>query len=64
MLRVEREKVELKNRWHLPCVGLQLVPAHQGWEFAHSLIAHLLIRSFCSNQISYCERFAQITQEK
>ena len=24
----------------------------QGWEFAHLLIAHLLIRSFCSNQMS------------
>ena len=33
----------------------------QGWEFAYSLIAHLLIRSFCSfcsNQISDSERFA------
>ena len=36
----------------------------QGWEFAHLLIAHLLIRSFCSNQMSNCERFAQIAQDK
>ena len=26
----------------------------QGWEFAHSLIAHSLICSFCSNQMSNC----------
>ena len=36
----------------------------QGWEFAHSLIAHLLISSFRSNQMSDCERFAQIAQDK
>ena len=41
----------------------------QGWEFAHSLIthsliAHLLILSFRSNQMSDCERFAQIAQDK
>ena len=36
----------------------------QGWEFAHSLIAHLLIRSFRSNQMSNWERFAQIAQDK
>ena len=36
----------------------------QGWEFAHSLIAHLLIRSFCSNQMSNCERFTHIAQDK
>ena len=36
----------------------------QGWEFAHSLIAHLLICSLPSNQMSDCERFAQITQDK
>ena len=36
----------------------------QGWEFAHSLIAHLLICSFCSNQMSDCERFALIAQDK
>ena len=41
----------------------------QGWEFAHSLInhsliAHLLILSFPSNQMSDCERFAQIAQDK
>ena len=28
------------------------------------LIAHLLICSFCSNQMSNCERFPQITQDK
>ena len=31
----------------------------QGWEFAHSLIANLLICSFCSNQMSASERIAQ-----
>ena len=36
----------------------------QGWEFAHSLIAHSLIRSFRSNQMSNCERFTQIAQDK
>ena len=36
----------------------------QGWEFAHSLIAHSLIRSFRSNQMRDCERFAQIAQDK
>ena len=36
----------------------------QGWEFAHLLIAHSLIRSFRSNQMSDCERFAQIAQDK
>ena len=32
--------------------------------FAHSFIAHLLIRSFCSNQMSDCEQFTQIAQDK
>ena len=32
--------------------------------FAHSLITHLLICSFRSNQMSDCERFAQIVQDK
>ena len=36
----------------------------QGWEFAHSLIAHSLILSFRSNQMSDCEQFAQIAQDK
>ena len=36
----------------------------QGWEFSPSLIAHLLICTFCSNQISHHERFAQIAQDK
>ena len=40
------------------------MPKHQGWEFAHLLNAHLLICSFCSNQMSDCERFAQITEDK
>ena len=40
------------------------VKTYQGLEFAHSLIAHLLIHSFRSNQMSDCERFAQITQDK
>ena len=34
----------------------------QGREFAHSLIAHSLICSFRSNQMSNCKRFAQIAQ--
>ena len=37
---------------------------YQGWEFTHLLIAHLLICSFCSKQMSFCERFAQIAQDK
>ena len=37
---------------------------NQGWEFAHLLIAHLLICSFHSNKMSKCERFAQIAQDK
>ena len=37
---------------------------NQGWEFTHWLIAHLLIRSDRSNQMSNCERFAQIPQDK
>ena len=37
----------------------------QGWEFAHSLTAHSLICSDRSNQqMSDCERFAQIAQDK
>ena len=49
------------------------IPIHasgkQGWEFAHSLmdhslIAHSLICSFRSNQMSDCELFAQIAQDK
>ena len=41
-----------------------LVAMNQGWEFAHLLITHLLIRSFCSNQMSDYERFTQIAQDK
>ena len=36
----------------------------QSWELAHLLIAHSLIRSFRSNKMSNCERFAQIAQDK
>ena len=36
----------------------------QGWKFANSLIAHLLICSDCSSQMSDCERFAQIAKDK
>ena len=36
----------------------------QGWEITQLLLAHLLIRSFYSNQMSDCERFAQIAQDK
>ena len=32
--------------------------------FTHCSFAHLLIRSFCSNQMSNCERFTQIAQDK
>ena len=32
--------------------------------FAHPLIAHSLICSFRSNQVSDCEPFAQIAQDK
>ena len=35
----------------------------QGWEFAHSLITHLLTCSDRSNQMSQCERFSQIAQD-
>ena len=37
---------------------------NQGWEFTILLIAHLLIRSFCSNQMSDCERIAQVAHDK
>ena len=40
------------------------VNSNQGWEFAHLLITHLLISLFCSNQMSVCERFAQIAQDR
>ena len=40
------------------------VQCYQGWEFAHLLLAHLLIRSFRLNQMSDCELFAQIAQDK
>ena len=43
---------------------LSLFKKWQGWEFAHSLIAHSLIRSFRSNQMSDCEQFARIAQDK
>ena len=36
-------------------------PFLQGWEFAHSLIRSSLIRS---NQMSDCEGFAQIVQDR
>ena len=36
----------------------------QGWEFAHSLIAHSLIWSDRSFVMSDCEQFAQIAQDK
>ena len=36
----------------------------QGWELAHALIAHSLICSDRSDQMSDCERFAQIAQDK
>ena len=36
----------------------------QGWEFAHSLTALSLIRSNRSGQMSKCERFAQVAQDK
>ena len=37
---------------------------NQGWEFAHLLIVHSLIHSFRSNQMSDCEGFPQIAQNK
>ena len=33
-------------------IGENILITQQGWEFAHSLIAHSLICSFCSNQMS------------
>ena len=36
----------------------------QGWEFIHSLIAHSLICSNRSEQMSECERFVKVTQDK
>ena len=43
--------IGVKRIWRIYC--------NQGWEFAHSLIC-----SFRSNQMSDCERFAQIAQDK
>ena len=45
-------------------VLVPLISISQGWELARSLIAHSLIPSFCSNQMSDCEPFAQIAQDK
>ena len=36
----------------------------QGWEFAHSFIAHLLICSNSSRQMSYCEQITQVAHDK
>ena len=44
--------------FHFPSGG------YQGWEFAHLLIAHSLLHLFGSNQMSDCEQFAQIAQDK
>ena len=46
-----------------PCLVQGWLCVLQGWEFVHLLIAHLLICSFRSNQMSDCERFAQIAQD-
>ena len=51
--------ITLDNKREVPAV----TTSQQGWEFAHSLI-HSLICSICSNQMSDCERFAQIAQDK
>ena len=42
-------------------ICLMSLANEQGWEFTHSLIAH---RSFRSNQMSDCEWFVQIAQDK
>ena len=52
------------NPFMFATVNKHIFCIYQGWEFANSLIAHSLICSFCSNQMSDCERFAQITQDK
>ena len=44
--------------------GWERVWGKQGWKFAHLLITHLLIHSFRSNQMSDCERFTQMAQDK
>ena len=49
------------------CFQKSLHPSQHGpqcWEFAHSLIAHLLICSDHSDQMRNCEQFAQIAQDK
>ena len=45
--------------WHLVLIIKVKLFENQGWEFSHSLIC-----SFRSNQMSNCERFAQIAQDK
>ena len=40
---------------------IRLFSPYQGWEFAHLLITHSLICSFCSNQMSDHEQIDQIT---
>ena len=42
----------------------EIMSEEQGWKFAHSHIAHSLICSFRSRQMSDCERFAQVAQDK
>ena len=47
----------------LPFFTFQCTTFLQGY-IAHLLMAHLLIRSFRSNQMSDCKQFAQIAQDK
>ena len=54
-----------------PCYNVCRVLSHchtlypgQGWEFAHSFIAHELICSNGSGQMSECERFTRVAQDK
>ena len=56
----------VKTEWYILLVWYapRSVGGTQGWEFAHLLIAHLLIRSDHSNQMSDCEQFAQIAKDK
>ena len=60
--------------WHARTLGCMWLVCHRssyekvdygkGWEFVHSLIAHLLICSNCSEKMSECERFTQVAQDK
>ena len=63
-VKSEKSRREKERKREMKKEGDKKKREKQAWEFAHSLITHLLICSFLSNQLSDCERFAQIAQDK